>query len=126
MSNLVERIVRPIVDHGIVATDSFEKKHYRRAALVVCNRIRADLDLPDADRLLKGYPEDTRWHNPVVMTAVAGKPLTAAWFDGQSIVVDTVNKSFEYPLTEGSAVIEFIRLFDLGEYPKLDARKRSE
>lgn len=122
MNTQVDTIRKPVIDRGIAATDDFNKKHYRRAALLICNRIRADLGLDDADRLMRGEVGDTRYGNPLVRTIAGGIPLMVAYFDDDVIVVDTVDATHVYPLSDESTVPEFVRLFDDGEYPKLNAR----
>lgn len=122
MTTQVDTIRKPVIDRGIAATDDFTKSHYRLAALVICNRIRADLGLADADHLMRGEIGDSRYGNPLVRTIAAGDPLMVAYFDFDSIVVDTVDQTHVYPLNEESTVPEFVRRFDDGEYPKLNAR----
>lgn len=118
-------VIRPIFDRDILAGAHFGDEQYRQAALMVANRIREDLGLEEADRMMPGYPGDSRWGNPVAFTAVAGISLAIAHYEGQDnrIVVDSVDQVREYPLTRGSVVGEFIRRFDAGAYPDLHARK---
>ena len=117
--------IRPRYDSDILAGDHFGDMQYRLAALKVANRIRKDLGLCEADRLLPGYVGDSRWGNPVVFTVSAGEPLLAAHFEeaDKRIVVDSIDAVREYPLTRSSVVGEFIRRFDAGAYPDLNARK---
>lgn len=115
--------VRPVIDRDILGGAHFGDAGYRKAALIVANRIRADLALQAADRLLAGYRNDSRWGNPVVLTATAGKPMLSARYEEYEsrIAVDSIDAIREYPLTGGSVVAEFIRRFDAGAYPDLEA-----
>lgn len=122
---ILETVVRPRYDADILATDHFGDEQYRQAALMVVNRIREDLGLEEANRFLAGNPGDSRWGSPVSFTAVAGLTLVIAHYeeDDNRIVVDSADLIREYPLTRGSVVGEFIRRFDAGAYPDLNARK---
>ena len=117
--------IGPRFDSDLLAGDHFGDKQYRLCALKVANRIRKHLGLREADRLLPGYVGDSRWGNPVVFTVSAGEPLLAARFEEQHalIAVDSIDSVREYPLTRCSVVGEFIRRFDAGAYPDLNARK---
>lgn len=116
---------RPRFDRDLLPGDHFGDKQYHDAALVVVNRIREDLGLEKADRFLAGNLGDSRWGSPVSFTVVAGLTLVIAHYeeDDSRIVIDSVDQVREYPLTRGSVVGEFIRRFDAGAYPDLNARK---
>ncbi len=116
---------RPRFDRDLLPADHFGNQQYHDAALVVVNRIRQDLGLEEADRFLAGNIGDSRWGSPVSFTVVAGLTLAAAHYEEEDkrIVVDSVDQTREYPLTGGSVVGEFIRRFDAGAYPDLNARK---
>ena len=116
---------RPRFDRDLLPAEHFGDQQYRDAALVVVNRIRQDLGLQEADRFLAGNVGDARWGSPVSFTVVVGLGLAAAHYEKEDrrIVVDTVDEVREYPLTGGSVVGEFIRRFDAGAYPDLNARK---
>ncbi len=113
---------RPI-DSDLLATDAFRDPAYREAALQVANRIRAQLQLPEADRLLAGYRGDTKWGNPVVFTIGAGAPFLAAYLDlsEHRIVVDSIHDETVFPLIKDSVVEQFIDRFEAGHYPELEA-----
>jgi len=117
--------IRPTIDRDLQASGHFGDTQYLQAALIVANRIRKDLKLDEADHLMPGYVDDTRWGNPVVFTATAGEPLAVAHFEAEDnrIVVDSLDAKRQYPLTRGSVVGEFIRRFNAGAYPGLNARK---
>ena len=111
------------VDSDLLATSVFNDANFQTAALAVVNRIRTQLGLSEADRLLAGYRGDEKWGNPVVFTITAGCPLLAARFEKENrrIVVDSIDNEFTFRLIQGSVVEQFVQLFEDGSYPELEA-----
>lgn len=114
------------IDRDLLATGVFKDAEYQTAALAVVNRIREQLDLPEADRLLAGYRGDPKWGNPVVFTIAAGQPLLAARFEEENrrIIVDSIDQEHEFRLIQGSVVAGFVHRFEDGHYPELEALRK--
>lgn len=111
------------IDSDLLATDAFNDPSYEAAALIITNRIRTQLGLPEADRFLAGYRNDPRWGNPVVFTIAAGAPLIAAHLEKAEhrIVVDSLDGERSFRLIKGSVVTGFLERFEAGRYPELEA-----
>ncbi|MBN8867335.1 MAG: hypothetical protein J0H98_07260 [Solirubrobacterales bacterium] len=111
------------VDYNILASSVFDDAAFQAAALAVVNRIREQLGLQHADRLLAGYRNDEKWGNPVVFTITAGCPLLVARYEkpDRRILVDSINSEHEFRLIKGSVVERFVHLFNDGRYPELEA-----
>lgn len=117
-------IHRPI-DADVLPAATFNSPAYRKAALLVTNRIRTRMGLPEADRFLAGYRGDPRYGNPVTFTIGADSPTIVAHIDqdNNQITVDTLAGARLFPLVRGSVITEFINRFESGHYPDLEARK---
>ena len=111
------------VDSDMLATSVFDDANFQTAALAVVNRIRKQLGLSEADRLLAGYRGDEKWGNPVVFTITAGCPLLAARFEKPTrrIIVDSIDNEHVFRLIQGSVVEQFVQRFEDGRYPELEA-----